>query len=209
LPELARRRSAREWPVLNTAAALVQGQHALLRADLATERSMLERAIVLQRGGWLPAFMGDARFALAVCRAMQGEPDAAAAALDEVLSECVHEEGLGMLPEPPGRLHALWQTLESRPRCPAAPRAQLRHRLATWQMESRHEGTPADAEPPDEPLSAREREVPVLLADGQSNTLIARALGLGLQTVKRHVAHILTKLALDSRSQAPAYGHRR
>ena len=48
-----------------------------------------------------------------------------------------------------------------------------------------------------------------LLADGQSNKLIARALDLSLHTVKRHVANILTKLAVDSRTQAAAYWHRR
>lgn len=208
LPELARPRSAREWPVLDTGAALVQGQHALLRGDLTAARALLERAAELQRGGRLPAFMGDARFALAVCRAAQGEPDAAAAALDEVLAEAVQDEGLGLLLEPPGPLQALWQALGPRLRCPTASQARLRRRLAAWQVE----GTPsavADAVPPDALLSAREREVLALLAEGQSNKLIARALDLSLHTVKRHVANILTKLALDSRTQAAAYWHRR
>lgn len=208
LPELARPRSAREWPVLDTGAALVQGQHALLRGDWTAARALLERAAELQRGGRLPAFMGDARFALAVCRAAQGEPDAAAAALDEVLAEAVQDEGLGLLLEPPGPLQALWQALGPRLRCPAASQARLRSRLAAWQVE----GTPsavADPLPPDAPLSAREREVLALLAEGQSNKLIARALDLSLHTVKRHVANILTKLSLDSRTQAAAYWHRR
>jgi len=205
LPELARPRSAREWPVLDTGAALVQGQHALLRGDLAAARELLEHAAVLQRGGRLPAFMGDTRFALAACRAGQGELDAAAAALDELLSEAIPEEGLGLLLEPPGRLQALWQALASRLRCPAAAQAQLRRRLAAWQAG----GAPVDAVPLDDPLSAREREVLALLAEGQSNKLIARALDLSLHTVKRHVANILTKLALDSRTQAAAYWLRR
>ena len=205
LPELARPRSAREWPVLDTGAALVQGQHALLRGDLAAARELLEHAAVLQRGGRLPAFMGDTRFALAACRAGQGELDAAAAALDELLSEAIPEEGLGLLLEPPGRLQALWQVLASRLCCPAAAQAQLRRRLAAWQAG----GAPVDAVPLDDPLSAREREVLALLAEGQSNKLIARALDLSLHTVKRHVANILTKLALDSRTQAAAYWLRR
>jgi len=205
LPELVRPRSAREWPVLDTGAALVQGQHALLRGDLAAARQLLEHAAVLQRGGRLPAFMGDARFALAACRAGQGELDAAAAALDEVLEEAVHEEGLGLLLEPPGRLQALWQATASRLRCPAAAQAQLRRRLAAWQVGD----APLDAVPLDDPLSAREREVLALLAEGQSNKLIARALDLSLHTVKRHVANILTKLAVDSRTQAAAHWLRR
>jgi LuxR family maltose regulon positive regulatory protein len=205
LPELTRPRSAREWPVLDTGAALVQGQHALLRSDLAVARESLERAAVLQRGARLPAFMGDARVALAACRADQGELDAAATVLDEVLSEAIHDGGLGLLLEPSGRLRSLWRALESRLRCPAAAQTQLRRRLEAWQAE----GTQAEAVPPDDPLSAREREVLALMAEGQSNKLIARGLGLSLHTVKRHVANILTKLALDSRIQAAAYWHRR
>ena len=51
-------------------------------------------------------------------------------------------------------------------------------------------------------LSARELEVLTLLADGQSNKLIARALDLSPHTVKRHVARILDRLDLASRMQA-------
>ncbi|KWT82903.1 MULTISPECIES: LuxR C-terminal-related transcriptional regulator [unclassified Variovorax] len=51
-------------------------------------------------------------------------------------------------------------------------------------------------------LSARELEVLALLADGQSNKLIARALDLSPHTVKRHVARILDRLDLSSRMQA-------
>lgn len=205
LPELAQPRSAREWPLLDTGAALVQGHHALLRGELTTARALLERAALLQHSGRLPAFMGDARFALAACCAEQGEPDAAAAALDEVLAESIQDQGLGLLLEPPDRLQALWQTLEPRLRCPLAAQMQLRRRLAAWQ----NSDLPAQAAPPEDPLSSREREVLALLAEGQSNKLIARALGLSLHTVKRHVANILTKLALDSRTQAAAYWHRR
>ncbi|MBN8558515.1 MAG: response regulator transcription factor, partial [Burkholderiales bacterium] len=88
--------------------------------------------------------------------------------------------------------------------CPAAAQARLRQRLADWTA-----AAPPQAQPPDDPLSEREREVLALLADGQSNKLIARALDLSLHTVKRHVANILTKLAVDSRTQAAAYWHRR
>ncbi|CAN7165214.1 LuxR C-terminal-related transcriptional regulator [Pseudorhodoferax sp. LjRoot39] len=205
LPVLSRPRSLREWPVLDTGAALVQGQHALLRGDLPAASALLEQAVVLQRGGRLPAFMGDARCALAMCRAAQGALDAAAAALDEVLAEAVDDAGLGLLLEPPGRLQALWQAVGPRLRCPASAQAALRRRLAAWQVQ----GAPGTAVPPDDPLSAREREVLALLAEGQSNKLIARALELSQHTVKRHVANILTKLALDSRTQAAAYWHRR
>jgi LuxR family maltose regulon positive regulatory protein len=58
-------------------------------------------------------------------------------------------------------------------------------------------------------LSARELEVLALMADGQSNKLIARALDLSPHTVKRHVARILDRLDLASRMQAAEWHHTR
>ena len=54
-------------------------------------------------------------------------------------------------------------------------------------------------------LSAREREVLRLIARGDSNKLIARALDIAETTVKIHVQHILRKLQLTSRVQAAVY----
>ena len=56
-----------------------------------------------------------------------------------------------------------------------------------------------------EVLSERERDVLALIAAGDSNKLIARALDLSPHTVKRHVANILDKLALESRGRAAAW----
>lgn len=204
LPELTLTRSAREWPVLDTGTALVQGQHALLRGDLATARPLLEQAVVLQRAGWLPAFMADARCALAFCCQAQGELETAAALLDQMLPETVADRDVALLLEPPARLRALWQAVGDRLHVPPGMQALLRTHLAAWQADY-----PRSPLPSDDPLSEREREVLALLADGQGNKLIARALNLSLHTVKRHVANILTKLALDNRTQAASYWHRR
>jgi pimeloyl-ACP methyl ester carboxylesterase/DNA-binding CsgD family transcriptional regulator len=51
-------------------------------------------------------------------------------------------------------------------------------------------------------LSPREREVLALVADGLSNPHIAVELGLSEHTVKRHVANILLKLELPTRTAA-------
>jgi DNA-binding NarL/FixJ family response regulator len=51
-------------------------------------------------------------------------------------------------------------------------------------------------------LTAREREVLDLLADGASNRHIARSLGISLKTVQNHVSHILDKLQAADRTQA-------
>ena len=53
-----------------------------------------------------------------------------------------------------------------------------------------------------EPLTPREMDVLRLLAQGQSNKEIARALHLVEETVKSHVRHILAKLGVASRTQA-------
>jgi pimeloyl-ACP methyl ester carboxylesterase/DNA-binding CsgD family transcriptional regulator len=53
-------------------------------------------------------------------------------------------------------------------------------------------------------LSAREREVLTLVADGLSNAAIAERLCLSDHTVKRHIANILLKLDLPTRAAAAA-----
>jgi DNA-binding NarL/FixJ family response regulator len=53
-----------------------------------------------------------------------------------------------------------------------------------------------------ETLTDRETEILRFLAQGLSNKAIARALDIGVQTVKSHVAHVLDKLGAASRTQA-------
>ena len=53
-------------------------------------------------------------------------------------------------------------------------------------------------------LTAREREIAELLADGLSNKLIARRLDVALATVKNHVHSILEKWDCRSRGEAAA-----
>ncbi|HEY2022628.1 LuxR C-terminal-related transcriptional regulator [Paraburkholderia sp.] len=55
-----------------------------------------------------------------------------------------------------------------------------------------------------EPLSARERGIVALIAQGQSNKEIARTLGIAPETVKTHVKNIFVKLEVDKRAQAVA-----
>lgn len=54
-------------------------------------------------------------------------------------------------------------------------------------------------------LTAREREVAVLVAGGRSNREIAAALGISERTAGAHLRHILGKLDLDSRERVAAW----
>jgi LuxR family transcriptional regulator, maltose regulon positive regulatory protein len=55
-----------------------------------------------------------------------------------------------------------------------------------------------------EPLTDRELEVLALLAAGMANQQIAEELVVALETVKKHVSHILGKLGAANRTQAVA-----
>ena len=55
-----------------------------------------------------------------------------------------------------------------------------------------------------EPLSQRELEVLRLLASGKPNQQIAEELVVALNTVKKHVGHILSKLGAINRTEATA-----
>ncbi|WP_240772284.1 response regulator transcription factor [Nocardia sp. CS682] len=66
---------------------------------------------------------------------------------------------------------------------------------------------PFPATPEVETLTAREHQVLGFIAKGYTNSEIARALGIGGQTVKTHVSHVLTKLGVRDRIHAAVYAH--
>ena len=55
---------------------------------------------------------------------------------------------------------------------------------------------------PMQPLSHREWQVLVLLAQGRSNPEIAQQLVISIHTVEKHLTHIYAKLKVKSRSAA-------
>jgi DNA-binding NarL/FixJ family response regulator len=69
-------------------------------------------------------------------------------------------------------------------------------------MLARTPAPPSGSLPGQGDLTAREREVLDLLAEGASNRQIARALGVSLKTVQNHVSRILDKLQAPDRTQA-------
>ena len=63
-------------------------------------------------------------------------------------------------------------------------------------------GAPSDAALED--LTERERDVLALLAEGMTNKAIARELGLSPKTVRNYVSTVLSKLDVDTRTEAAA-----
>ena len=83
-------------------------------------------------------------------------------------------------------------TILRRPLMTMLIRAQLRQEAA--------------ASPLDQ-LSARERAVMNLVANGRTNTSIAQALGVSPRTVAKHLEHIYRKLHVSNRATAVAGTH--
>jgi DNA-binding NarL/FixJ family response regulator len=57
-------------------------------------------------------------------------------------------------------------------------------------------------------LTGRARDVLVLVAQGRTNRDIGRLLGIGERTVQTHMANVVTKLGLVSRTQAALWAVR-
>lgn len=65
-----------------------------------------------------------------------------------------------------------------------------------------YQTTPSAAQPADSPLTNREQEVLILVAEGERNKEIAFKLKITERTVKAHLTSIYNKLGVDSRAAA-------
>jgi DNA-binding CsgD family transcriptional regulator len=67
---------------------------------------------------------------------------------------------------------------------------------------------PSGRPDPEAALTPREREVLELMAEGASNKMIARALGISVHTAKFHVGSVIDKLDATGRTDAVAQAAR-
>jgi non-specific serine/threonine protein kinase len=133
-----------------------------------------------------------------------------------------------------GAAEALWESaggsiaivapelLHERENCTAAARAALGDRVYALAFRRGTQMLPAQALNEDEytrrstrsrqarsseatPLTAREKQIAALLAQGLSNKAIAKTLVIAQRTAETHVANILVKLGLTSRGQVAAW----
>ena len=102
-------------------------------------------------------------------------------------------------PEMMGKLVGLLRELPGAAQMPSAPAPSTAG--ATAQVLA--------VDDPIHQLSPREREILALIAKGDSNKHIARALDIAETTVKIHVQHILRKLGLSNRVHAAVYATER
>lgn len=151
---------------------------------------------------------GAARYAAGCAHAAAGDHEDAR----EAFEDAVQLLGRAQLPFEAARaLVGLALTLRDLGREDIAQRelASARERFAALgaEAEERRAATIQVSRPAGERpvLSARESEVLGLVAEGLSNKQIAKRLTLSEHTVHRHVANILVKLRLSSRTAAAAY----
>ena len=69
-------------------------------------------------------------------------------------------------------------------------------------------GPPSVGPPATASLTAREREILVMVAGGAPNKVIARRLGISEKTVKGHLTNVFTRLGVSDRTQAALWAER-
>jgi LuxR family maltose regulon positive regulatory protein len=188
---------AYDLPISQARVHLAQGDAAAALAVLEPVRQQAEAK------GWAYERL-TAMVVEAVAHHMQGQADKAMHVLGDALAlakpggfiRLFVDEGVPM-----ARL--LYKALAR-----GAEPAYIRRLMAAFPVAEPEQAPSVPVSSPDsewvEPLSAREREVLQLIAEGLSNQAIAARLYLSLHTVKVHARNIFAKLAVANRTQAVA-----
>jgi LuxR family maltose regulon positive regulatory protein len=176
--------------------ALLEGRDAEAEAALMPGPGPIEN-LVFCTGGQTVMLCAEAQ-------RRQGRLDAAAALLHRWFDSVDAGAPVG------GALMAGPAVLDALAAAPWGPRLApaLQARLRELAGLARGRAAPAAPDAPQRlpaGLTEREAEVLALMAEGQSNKLIARSLDLSPFTVKRHVANILNKTATASRTEVAAW----
>jgi LuxR family maltose regulon positive regulatory protein len=171
-------------------------------------RRLLDAAVSQGRTGSIIEIQALRALALAAC----GDHAAALGALTEALTLACPQGYVRVLADEGAPMGALLAQLPvARPgQQNAAGRIDPGYLAALVRACSHTDATPPQrrsaAAPPGlaEPLTDRELEVLRLLAAGKSNQRIAHDLVVALDTVKKHVTHVLGKLGAANRTEAVA-----
>ncbi|MGY1679224.1 ATP-binding protein [Geodermatophilus sp. SYSU D01176] len=180
-----------------------------LRDDVAVLRARMApfRGQHVVSGAGAIAYDGPVELYLGIAAGSLGQLDEAAGDLEAAVRACVADGAAGFAVQSAYELAAV---LARRGRPGDVPRARKLAADATerattlgmrpWADRAGDLVRRLDGGRPD-PLTAREREVAALVAEGLTNRQIAARLHLSERTAQNHVQHILTKLDLANRSQ--------
>jgi LuxR family maltose regulon positive regulatory protein len=172
------------------------------KPDLALQRlePVLQRATVGKRWGHVI----EIRLLQALAHQILQQETQALDALSEAVRLAEPEGYIRSIVDEGPPMEALLYQLRRRDR-KSGPTPYLDTLLTAFQQESvarAQAGEPTKVQPLPEPLSERELQVLQLLARGESNLEIAQELVVVVDTVKRHVSHIFSKLGVHNRVQA-------
>jgi LuxR family transcriptional regulator, maltose regulon positive regulatory protein len=177
------------------------------RPALALLQRLLDAAASQGRAGSIIEIQALRALALAAC----GDHASALGALAEAIALARRHGHVRVLADEGAPMHALLAQLSAaRPVQHGAGRVDRGHLAALLRACGQPGAAPpprrAEAAPPGlvEPLTDRELEVLRLLAAGRSNQRIAHDLVVALDTVKKHVTHVLGKLGAANRTEAAA-----
>lgn len=122
---------------------------------------------------------------------------------EERVLAAIQAGALGYFPKTSSRatlLNAIRQVANGLPYLPPDIALKLMHGLRQ-QLQSTAPDTLV------EPLTARQQEIVILLAEGRTDAEVGQVLHLTEATVRSHVHHILQRLQLETRTQLIAYAH--
>ena len=183
----------------------------LARARLASAQNRWTEAVDI-----LDALLGDARSSknnraamqvgssLALARLASGDTDGALLTLRGVLDLASNSRAYRSILDAGPDLAHLLVRFRASSRCTKALEACVDRLLAGCQRAGGSVELREHAARVSETLSQRERSILGLIAKGQSNKEVARALGVAPETVKSHLKNIFGKLSVERRAQAVA-----
>jgi LuxR family maltose regulon positive regulatory protein len=196
---------------------LVLARLLLAQSDAAAAGALLDRLDAAAAGQQRVGSVIEIRAIRAMALAALGDEAGATAALTSALElgwpqgyvRVFTDEGPAMAAVL-GMLIAAQRSDQRAARIPLACLARLQRAFADGQPASGPAGGRAAADPRAprliEQLTSRELEVLAMLAAGRSNQGIASHLVISLDTVKKHVSHLMGKLGAANRTEAVARG---
>ncbi len=191
-------KGARELRIAPVVRAMMEGLLSLSDRRYADAESSLRRAAELQHKIRFSVSSGNADLLLAHLYRLQDRPEAALAEMEPVLAE--HERH-----DTPGFI--LWEGPIMVPLLRLAVERGVHGGFAARVLElfdAQQGERPARVPETGEILTPREVEILRLISAGATNRQIAEQLVVSIHTVKIHVAHILRKLGVSSRTHAAA-----